>query len=737
MSLVKGTPLRKKLTRLAMTCSVVALITTAVSLGTYEWFFYRRVILNQLVTLSMITARNSSAALAFDNADDAQRVISALEAEPAILGVALYDDRGDRVANFARDPRTMTFPVTAPSDGQYLQDGRFEIVVPVAETKRFGTLLVEADISVLRGRITAYVAVLLITTTVSGFLAFLLARRLKKRITEPVQALAEAASSVQTKDDYSVRVTKRENDELGTLTDAFNGMLDRIQENQVELHRSEERLRLALDSAQIGTWDWDIERSDVKWDARNYAIYGVKFGERVTAEVFWKNIHPDDVAKVRAAIDAGFSSGGFATEFRLELESGLRFIVLRGLVLANVAGRPHRAVGVTIDITERRRAELRVVESEQRFRVVAEKAPALIWSCEANLKRDYFNRTWLSFTGRTLEQEMGDGWRASLYEEDRERWQAIASAAAGLTDPYSVEYRLRRADGALRWMIETASPRLAADGSFVGYLGTCIDITVRKENEAELEAHVRLRTHQLELANQELESFSYSVSHDLRSPVRVIQGYAEVALEEAEAGRIDTLAQPLHRISKAAKRMDELISAFITLARISRAELSAQRIDLSKISEEIVGQLRAVQPTRAVQFSLQRGLTALGDERLIRVVLDNLLGNAWKFTTGREPARIEFGQVPSKKGPAFFVRDNGAGFNEAFAGKLFQVFQRLHAASEFEGLGVGLNTVQRVIQRHGGEVWAEGRENEGATFFFTLPENAPELNREPAEAARP
>lgn len=722
MRLLNDAPLRKKLTWLAMTCSIVALTTTAVALGTYEWFFYRKVVLSQLVTLSALTAHNSSASLAFSDAEDALRVLTSLETEPAVRGAVLYDAAGNKFAEYAARPDHIPFPDHPPPDGRELKSGRFEIVVPVAESKRFGTLLVDADIRALHERFAVYGMVLLTTTTLSGLIAFLLAGRLKTRITEPVQALVNAASGVQTNDDYSVRVLKTENDELGKLTDAFNGMLNRIQDNQAELHRSEERLRLALDAAQIGTWDWDLERDVVRWDTRNNEIFDTRGGERVTADVFWGKIHPEDAPKVRAALDAAFQTGSFLTDFRLKDDGLPRFVVVRGIVLADSSGKPRRAVGVTIDVSERRRAELRVVESEQRFRIVAEKAPALIWSCDALLKRDYFNRTWLSFTGRGLDQELGDGWQASLHPEDLERWQATAATAARQSDPYSVEYRLRREDGAFRWVIETGSPRLSADGSFAGYLGTCIDITVRKENEAELESHVRLRTRQLELANQEMESFSYSVSHDLRSPVRVIQGFTDMAIEELQAAKVKTAVEPLRRIARAAARMDELITAFITLARISRAELRLQRVDLSGVAQEVISALRAIHPARGAEISIEPKLEVMADERLLRIALENLIGNAWKFTSGREIARIEVGRQNGLKERAFFVRDNGAGFNEAFAGKLFQVFQRLHSPTQFEGLGVGLNTVSRVIERHNGRVWAEGQEGKGAVFYFTLPE---------------
>ena len=729
MNLFHHAPLRQKLTTLTMVCSIVALLTTAVSLGVYEFFFYRKTMAQQLETLSTIAARNSAAALAFANADDAARVLGALEAEPSVMAAALYDAKGAKIAGYQRKGSAVTTPATAPRDGSVGAGTGLDIAMPVMEAKRFGTLLVRADLGVIRQRLAAYAMVLLGTTLVSGMLAYLLTGWLSNRIVAPVSALVGAATSVKTTADYSIRVPKAEEDELGALTDAFNEMLARIQQNETDLYRSAERFRLAIEAAKIGTWDWNLVRDEVEWNDRNYEIFGVKPGTPVTSQVFFSLVHADDRARMKAAVEQASNSGAdFSIEFRLsQPERPPHYAVARGLFLKSSAGDPLRAVGVMIDVTERRGAELRIIESETRFRAVAERAPALIWSCDQSLRRDYFNKTWLNFTGRPLEQEQGTGWQTGIPEADLLRWKEIVGSAAAQRDPYSIEYRLRRADSALRWMVETGSPRLAADGSFAGYLGSCIDITARKENEAELEAHVRLRTVELQAANQELETFSYSVSHDLRGPVRAIQGFAEIAIEECEAKNPEAAIERLTRVVKAAERMNKLIDAFISMARISRAELKIEEVDLTRMAEEIFGFLRSTNSDRQVEVVVAPGLKARGDERLLRIALENLVGNAWKFTSKTPGARIEFGLQRKSDERVFFVRDNGAGFDRALAHKLFQAFERLHHNSQFEGLGVGLSTVHRVIVKHEGKIWAEGEEGKGATFFFTLPER-PETN---------
>jgi signal transduction histidine kinase len=231
-------------------------------------------------------------------------------------------------------------------------------------------------------------------------------------------------------------------------------------------------------------------------------------------------------------------------------------------------------------------------------------------------------------------------------------------------------------------------------------------------------------------ANRELESFSYSVAHDLRTPLRAMGGFSEVLLED-HAQRLDDEAKGhLQRIVDAADTMGKLIDALLGLARLTRKELRREPVDLSALARAVVRPMQDASPKRVVEVVIAPDLRVEGDPQLLRALLDNLLGNAWKFTEKRSSARIELGREEKDGAPAYFVRDNGAGFDMAHAARLFAAFQRLHGAEEYAGTGIGLATVQRIVERHGGSVWAEGAVGEGATFFFTLEptlEGAPEL----------
>jgi signal transduction histidine kinase len=279
---------------------------------------------------------------------------------------------------------------------------------------------------------------------------------------------------------------------------------------------------------------------------------------------------------------------------------------------------------------------------------------------------------------------------------------------------------------------ETKDYSIRAEKQGEDELGLLVDsfnemLTTIQERDAELQrAHDQLehrvieRTAQLEVANKELESFSYSVSHDLRAPLRAIDGFSRLVLEDY-GDRLDEEGKShLQRVCAASQRMGELIDDMLSLSRVSRNRMTRETVDLSGLADAVIAELRREEPGRSIQCTVEPGLRVEADSNLIRVVLENLLRNAWKFTRNKQPAKIEMGALQQNGKPTYFVRDNGAGFDMAYANKLFGAFQRLHKATEFEGTGIGLATVQRIVNRHGGKVWAEGIVEQGATFYFTL-----------------
>jgi light-regulated signal transduction histidine kinase (bacteriophytochrome) len=277
----------------------------------------------------------------------------------------------------------------------------------------------------------------------------------------------------------------------------------------------------------------------------------------------------------------------------------------------------------------------------------------------------------------------------------------------------------------LNILADAAADRLKAEAAVKATLGILEELSAAQAEigalNAELEVRVDQRTAELVVANKNLEAFTYSVAHDLRSPLRALHGYSDALLEDYGDRLDETARWYTVRIQAAAERMGALIDDLLLLAGVSRTEMSLVSVDLSAEVAAIAGELQAREPGRQVRFAIQDGVWVTADGPLIRTVMQNLVENAWKFTAKREDATIEFGTTTTQDpGVCCYLRDNGAGFDPDFAGKLFQPFQRLHAVTEFPGTGIGLSIVQRIVERHGGRAWAEGAVGRGATFYFTL-----------------
>jgi light-regulated signal transduction histidine kinase (bacteriophytochrome) len=263
--------------------------------------------------------------------------------------------------------------------------------------------------------------------------------------------------------------------------------------------------------------------------------------------------------------------------------------------------------------------------------------------------------------------------------------------------------------------IDARAP-LTASGS-LGALGASVNRLLEQVNENEVV--LRRRTLELESANKELEAFTFSASHDLRAPLASIDGFTQMLIEDCGTQLDDMARDCVHWIRDACAQMQELVEGLLQMSRFSRADLEREEVDLSQLAHAIADNLRQREPHRNVDVRIQEGVVVNGDRRLLRAVLENLLSNAWKFTGKRPHATIEFGVTNQNGRSAIYVRDDGAGFDPGYADKMFRAFQRLHTRQEFEGTGIGLATVERILHRHGGKIWAEGEVEKGATFYFT------------------
>jgi PAS domain S-box-containing protein len=428
------------------------------------------------------------------------------------------------------------------------------------------------------------------------------------------------------------------------------------------------------------------------------------------------------IEKVRSG-----ESSTWKCEHRIRARDGKTHWVFESAVeLRDGNGIAHGSIGLFQDITERKMAEQALRESENLYRKMNENSP---------LGMHFYQLTadgQLVFTGANpaadkllgldnsqfIGQTIQDAFPPLTQTEVPSRYRGVA--AEGI--PWSTEqiaYEDDRIMGAFEVSAFQTTP-----GNMVAVFA---DVTERKQAEEkinqlnlELEQRVVERTVQLEITNKELEAFSYSVSHDLRAPLRGIDGWSQALLEDYHDQLDEQGKQYIERVRSETQRMGHLIDDMLQLSRLTRAEMTTGPVDLSALAQAIAGRLQAEASLRHVDLNIQAGLTAEGDVHLLEIVLTNLLDNAFKFTAKRAEACIEFGQTELQGQRVFFVRDNGAGFDMTYAQKIFGAFQRMHKVSEFPGTGVGLAIVQRIIHRHGGRVWAEAEVERGTTFYFTL-----------------
>lgn len=617
------TPIQRKLMVIILLTAVTALLATRTGFFIYEYVTFRDAVRRQVATVSHVIAANSSAALAFKNAEDANEILAALRAETHIAAAALYDSSGALFARYPADAPNNIFP-SAPGLSGY----RFEKLSvvgfePVTQGDKFhGTLYLRLDAGViLREWLRDSIVITVIVIAGAFILAYLISKRLQKQISVPILALAETAKAISLRQDYTVRVPTRTGDELGLLTDAFNQMLERIHNQSLALQERERRFRALIEQSADAIAVIDAEYNFTYLSPSISSVIGFSAAELINSHSI-DQVHPDDAPTVRDTLN------------RLRTEPG----------------KPFR----------------------------------LVW-------------------------------------------------------------RSQHKDGQWLWL-EGMVTNLLSDPAVKGIVANFRDVTERIRAEAEvrklnttLEQRVVERTAELESVNKELESFSYSVSHDLRAPLRHITGFADMLMNRSKAKLDETSQRYLDIISNSAKQMGVLIDDLLVFSRMGRAELRHTQVDTAALVDEVRQDLATDIGSRRITWHIDELPIVHADRAMLKQVWVNLLSNAVKYTRNRDEAAITIRCRENEQGMwEFSVADNGAGFDMQYAGKLFGVFQRLHTAEEFEGTGVGLANVQRIIIRHGGRVWAEGKVDVGATFYFTLPipEKSPHDNTKTDSADR-
>ena len=520
--------------------------------------------------------------------------------------------------------------------------------------------------------------------------------------------------------------------------------IERLQVEQAaqfeQLQETQRKLVEAQRIGRVGNWELDLASGRLWWSQEVYGLFGITPEEfDPTLHGFERWVHPEDRPLLKPARDSALRDGKLVNiEYRVVKPDGsIAWMHEIDEARRNEQGEPVRFGGVVQDVTERKKAELenarlfaeirelnagleaRIAErtaelarQEQLYRALAEQAPEVVWNTDAEGRVTFVNRAWYELVGGTPQDWLGHSGMAVIHPDDRAEVAANWVRSSEALSTYTGVRRVKARDGSYHTMSYKAAPVLDDEGRLVFWVGIDADITELKAIERALRS-----------SNQELEAFSYSVSHDLRAPLGAVSGFARALELKLENHPDERAHHYLARIQAGVGKMEQLIEALLSLAKVVRAPLNYGPADLSAIARETLEGLQMQHPERQAVVRVEEGLVAQGDARLLRVLLENLLGNAWKFTAQRERTEIEVGRLNG--GSAFFVRDNGVGFDMAYAGKLFTAFQRLHTEAEFPGTGIGLATVRRIVARHQGRVWAESRLGEGTTFFFALSETAP------------
>ncbi len=514
------------------------------------------------------------------------------------------------------------------------------------------------------------------------------------------------------------------------------------------------RLAAIVEQSDDAIFSTDLEGHILSWNRSAERIYGYARGEIIGKPVTLLSPPeaPNDSATVLARV---------ATGERLESEERVRvrkdgsrfFASLTVSPLRDAHGTIVGSSGIVRDITDRKRAEQEVQRTRAELNAVVDSMGEGLYQLDTEGRLVFMNATCERLLGHSLNEILGCKMHDVIHSRlpdgtVRHSGDCPLLGVLRRGDPFHSDRDwFIRKDGSFMPVEYTSSP-LIVDGKLSGAVLSFRDITERQQAEEEqqrlhelerrarrelesknaeieklnsgLEMRVKQRTAELETANRELEAFSYSVSHDLRAPLRSLDGFSHILLEEYRDKLDDEGRDFLNRLRNASQHMGQLIDALLQLSRVSRSEMTRQEVDLSDFAVQIMADFKNHWPDRRCELEITPNLHVIGDPRLLHAALHNLLGNAWKFTAKCGEARIQFGVMEENGQQVFFVRDNGAGFDMNYSNKLFGAFQRLHTASEFEGSGIGLATVQRIIRRHGGKVWAEGRPNEGATFYFTI-----------------
>jgi len=587
----------------------------------------------------------------------------------------------------------------------------------------------KSDLKPMYQRLTFYGVIVVVVMTTSWLIALTLSNWLQKRISQPILELAETAKAVSVQKDYRVRAKKYGQDELGVLTDAFNHMLTQIHERDAALMGSEARKSAILESAldAIISMDEGGRIVDFNPAAERFFLYkrSEVVGKTVAETIIPKHLREGHWHGLKRFLETG--SGpvlGRRIELPAQRADGSLFSSELSISVARLETGQMFFTAYLRDITERKKAE----EARAFLVAIVESSDDAIIGKNLDGRIISWNQGAEQMFGYTAEEAVGKLVQFIVPSEQiDEEAQILRQLQEGKIQHY--ETVRRRKDRTELHVSLTVSPIKNVDGKIIGASSISRDISdrIRVEEQiyvlnAELEQRVQQRTDELAATNHELEAFTYSVSHDLRAPLRHIDAFAQILEEEFQHNASPQAQKYMSRIRQGVQNMGNLIDDLLNLSKVGRAEITHQKVQLNSIVEDVLSEIKPELQTRQIEWRVGELPWAECDPGLIKQVFANLISNAVKYTRPREKAVIQIDKEIVNGETAIFIRDNGVGFDMKYADKLFGVFQRLHRAEDFEGTGVGLATVRRIIHLHQGRIWVAAELDKGATFWFTLKE---------------
>ncbi len=623
---------------------------------------------------------------------------------------------------------TRVFEVPGPDGGRLFAatalgpDEYPEVQLVIATGLPIAAVYADAD----RARWLGFGLVTL-TALVIALVTILISRRFMRTDISPLLELTDRVAAGEVPDPlppYSGPA------EFAELREAIVSSARAQRESESALQFALRRLDTYFRNSPMAFIELDAEFRVRSWTPQAERVFGWTAAETVGKRPDEIGIvHPEDGARVMESLERAFSSGGYVIVHNRNVTRGGKTIWCEwhNSVLLGADGKMVSMLCIALDESERVVAALELERRERQYRLLFAENPSPMWVFDKSTQRFLaVNSAAVRAYGWSEEEFKRMSIRDIRPADELPRLQKELAATTRVDGPAGI-WTHKTKSGAER-LVEITSSDIVWEGH-AARLVVAHDVTGRERAKADLEAltaelekRVASRTNELEYVNRELEAFAYTVSHDLRGPLRSIDGFSHLLVEDLGQALPAEAAGYLERIGAASQRMGVLIDDLLALSRVNRGDIERRSVDLSALAAEVADEVRTGQPRDGVvEISIAPGMVVQADPGLLRVVLSNLIGNAYKFTAGREPGRIEIGVMQGDDGPVYHVRDNGVGFDMRYSDKLFGVFERLHGQDEFAGTGIGLATVQRIMHRHGGRVWAEGRPGEGATFWIWFP----------------